>query len=81
MHFEDAEIDQPSPNNNKSKVLGVIVLTDNRQTPQNLKSKPSELRSSAFKGTFPPIQKPKSTLSTLNLILQAALEMKTSSPN
>ena len=35
MHFEDSEIDNQNPTHSKSKVLGVIVLTDNRLTPQS----------------------------------------------
>ena len=50
MNFEDAEIDQSSTPNAKSKVLGVIVLTDNRQTPQDAKEKSQTFRCSAFKG-------------------------------
>lgn len=32
MNSEEAELDNSSTPNNKSKILGVIVLTDNRQT-------------------------------------------------
>ena len=49
MHFEDAEIDPNSTPNGKSKVLGVIVLTDNRMTPSSFKRNAHNFRESAFK--------------------------------
>jgi hypothetical protein len=52
MNSEEAEIDIGSPTNSKGKVLGVIVLTDNRQTQPKDKSGYSDYRCSAFKGTI-----------------------------
>lgn len=56
MHFEDAEIEQHSSTpNNKSKVLGVIVLTDNRQhSPTHKHRTQKEFRGSGYKGTVHP---------------------------
>ena len=62
MNFEDAEIDNSSTPNNKSKVLGVIVLTDNRRTPENPKDFSQTKRSSAFRCIKSSIQKPSSIL-------------------
>ena len=49
MHFEDTEIDPNSTPNGKSKVLGVIVLTDNRMTPSSFKQNGQRFRESAFR--------------------------------
>ena len=49
MNFEEAEIDNSNTPNNKSKVLGVIVLTDNRRTPEHSKDFSQTKKSSAFR--------------------------------
>ena len=49
MNFEEAELDNSSTPNNKSKILGVIVLRDNRQVEPIRKGSQSDYRCSAFK--------------------------------
>jgi hypothetical protein len=62
MNFEEAELDNSSTPNNKSKILGVIVLRDNRQVEPIHKSSQPDYRCSAFKCTFLLTQKLKWTL-------------------
>lgn len=65
MNFEDTEIDNRCTPSGKSKILGVIVLTDNRINKPNDKNNTNDFRCSAFKGTKSHIKKPKSILSSL----------------
>lgn len=51
MHFSDAEIENSSTPQGKGKVLGVIVLTDNRQDKASDKKPLPSYKSSAFKGS------------------------------
>jgi hypothetical protein len=51
MHFSDAEIEYSSTPQGKGKVLGVIVLTDNRQDKASDKKPLPTYKSSGFKGT------------------------------
>jgi len=62
MNFEDSELDNNGTPAGKGKILGVIVLTDNRTNKTNDKSNNNDFRCSAFKGNPPHTQKPKSTL-------------------
>ena len=50
MNFEDAEIENSSSLPGRSKVLGVIVLTDNRENRTYDRSPQTDYRCSAFKG-------------------------------
>ena len=59
MNFEEAELDNSGTPNNKSKILGVIVLRDNRQTEPVRKNSQPDYRCSAFKGKSILTQKPK----------------------
>lgn len=51
MHFSDAEIENSSTPQGRGKVLGVIVLTDNRQDKPPQKKTHSDYTASAFKGS------------------------------
>ncbi len=62
MNFEDAEIDNNGTPTGKGKILGVIVITDNRLNKSNDKTNNPDFRCSAYKGKPSPTQKPKSTL-------------------
>ncbi len=49
MSFEDAEIDNSCSTAGKGRILGVIVLTDNRQSKSAEKGPIPDFRCSAFK--------------------------------
>jgi len=55
MNFEDAEIDNGLSPAGKGKILGVIVLTDNRQSRTSEKTAVPDFRCSAFKGISGPM--------------------------
>lgn len=65
MKFEDKEIDNSGTVSGKSKILGVIVITDNRINRPNDKTNNNDFSGSAYKGTNFHIKKPKLTLSNL----------------
>jgi len=50
MSFEDVEIDKNAITPAKTKIRGVIVLTDNRNCKTNDKSSNVDFRCSAYKG-------------------------------
>lgn len=59
MNFEEAEIEHPCSPQGKGKVLGVIVITDNRHPQSQDKSTVPDYRCSGFKGKPHNIQKRK----------------------
>lgn len=75
MNFEDAEIDNSGTYSGKCKILGVIVLTDNRINKPNDKTNNNDFRCSAYKGINAHIKKPKLTLSNLQLVFPTLLMM------
>jgi hypothetical protein len=52
MSFEEAENDASNGVSAKQKIVGVIVLTDNRKQTQPEKSVELDFKSSAFKCTY-----------------------------
>lgn len=57
MHSQAREIETPSSPQDRKRVLGVIVLTDNRQHAPNDKIAPNTFRCSAFRCTPPLMQR------------------------
>jgi hypothetical protein len=68
MNFEDAEIDNSGTPSGKGKILGVIVLTDNRINKSIDKNNNNDFRCSAYKGINLHTKKLKLTLCNLRLV-------------
>ena len=83
MNFEEAEIERgDSPiGKGKGKVLGVIVLTDNRQGRSHEKPSVPDYRCSGFKGKRKYRQRLKWTLSSLPSTKTPAASRTSSSPS
>lgn len=77
MNFEDAEIDNSCSPAGKGRILGVIVLTDNRQSKSVEKASMPDFRCSAFKCILFTIKKLRSIPCNLPLKFQTTRKKRT----